>query len=173
MLSLPLELEAWRSFFATLASATATLAGLLFVALSFNLELLLRDEHQHTKRVATQTFAIFLYVLIVALLLLMPHGTRLELALEVAAVAIVGLAGTVRPLLRTLRASPGTAFRRHALQQFAGSLAVFLAMVLTAVGVIRHAPWAVHWLAFVLVGLLVVAARRAWYLLVTVRLLGS
>lgn len=172
MPSPPPELVSWQSFFATLASATATLAGLLFVALSINLELLMRDEHEHTKRVATQTFAMFLYVLIVALLLLMPHGTRLELALEVAAVGLVGLAGATGLLLQTFRASPGTAFRQHALQRFAGSLAVFLAMVLAAVGVLRHWPWAIHWLGIVLVGLLVVAARRAWYLLVTVRLLG-
>jgi hypothetical protein len=172
MPSPPPELVSWQSFFGTLAAATATLAGLLFVALSINLELLMRDEHQHTQRVATQTFAMFLYVLIVALLLLMPHGTRLELALEVAAVGIVGLAGAVGLLLPTFRASPGTAFRRHALQRFAGSLAVFLAMVLAAVGVLRHWPWAIHWIGFVLIGLLVLASRRAWYLLVTVRLLG-
>jgi hypothetical protein len=109
MTSPPPELVAWQSFFATLAAATATLAGLLFVALSLNLELLMRDEHQHAKRVATQTFAMFLYVLIVALLLLMPHGTRLELALEVAAVGVVGLAGALVLLLRTFRASPGMA----------------------------------------------------------------
>ncbi len=172
MPSPPPELESWQSFFATLASATATLAGLLFVALSISLELLVRDEHQHTQRVATQTFAMFLYVLIVALLLLMPHGTRLELALEVAAVGFLGLAGAMGLLSRTLRASPDTTFRRYALQRFAGSLAVFLAMVLAAVGVLRHWPWAIHWIGFVLVGLLVVASRRAWYLLVTVRLLG-
>src|SRR6266540_483638 len=97
-------------------------------------------------RVATQTFAMFLYVLIVALLLLMPHGTRLELALEVAAIGVVGLASAMGLLVRTFQASPGTAFRRQALQRFAGSLAVFLAMVLAAVGVLRHWPWAIHWI---------------------------
>lgn len=172
MPTLPPELVSWQSFFATLASATATLAGLLFVALSFNLELLLRDEHEHSKRIATETFALFLYVLIVALLLLMPHSTRLELALEVAAVGVVGLANAMRRLVQTFQTSPGTAFREHALQRFTASMSVFLAMVVAAFGVLRHWPWAIHWLGMVLVGLLIVAARRAWYLLVTIRLLG-
>jgi hypothetical protein len=101
----------------------------------------------------------------------MPHGTRLELAAEVAAVGIVGLAGAMKGPFQTYRARPGTAFREHALQHFTASLVVFLAMVVAASGVLRQRPWVFHWLGLILVGLLVVAARRAWYLLVTIRLL--
>lgn len=86
----------------------ATLAGLLFVALSFNLELLARAEHEPTHRIATEAFTMFLYVLLVALLV-------------------------------------------------------------TAMGVLRQWPWVLHWAGIVLIVLLFAAVRRAWYLLVTVR----
>lgn len=74
MPSIPLNLQPWQSFYSTLAAVAATLAGLLFVALSLNLELLVRAEHEHTARIARQTFTMFLSVLVGALLLLMLRG---------------------------------------------------------------------------------------------------
>ena len=74
-------------------------------------------------------------------------------------------------LFQTWRAAPGTASRREALRRFGWSLAVFLALAVAAIGVLRHWPWVLHWIGVILVVLLLGAVRRAWYLLVTVRLL--
>ncbi len=74
-------------------------------------------------------------------------------------------------IVQTWRAAPATASRREALRRFGWSLAVFLALVATAIGVLRHWPWVLHWIGIILVALLLGALRRAWYLLVTVRLL--
>jgi phosphotransferase system glucose/maltose/N-acetylglucosamine-specific IIC component len=171
MPSVPLDLQPWQSFYATLAAVAATLAGLLFVALSLNFELFVRAEHEHTARIARQTFAMFLSVLLVALLLLMPQETRFGLELKVGLSGAIGLAGATMYLVQSWRAAPATAFRREALRRFGWSLAVFLALAVAAIGVLRHWPWVLHWIGLILVALLLAAARRAWYLLVTVRLL--
>jgi len=169
--SISLNLQPWQSFYSTLAAVAATLAGLLFVALSLNLDLLERAEHEHTTRIARQTFAMFLSVLVGALLLLMPQQTRVGLELSVGLIGAIGLVGAAMSVVQTWRAAPATASRREALRRFGWSLAVFLALAVAAVGVLRHWPWVLHWIGIILVALLLGAVRRAWYLLVTVRLL--
>jgi hypothetical protein len=171
MPSIPLNLQPWQSFYSTLAAVAATLAGLLFVALSLNLDLLERTEHEHTARIARQTFTMFLSVLVGALLLLMPQETRFGLELNVGVIGAIGLAGATMFLVQTWRAAPATASRRGALRRFGWSLAVFLALAIAAIGVLRRWPWVLHWIGIILVVLLLGAVRRAWYLLVTVRLL--
>jgi hypothetical protein len=97
------DLGPWQSFYTALAATSATLAGLLFVALSFNLELLGRAEHEHTHRTASHAFATFLYVLLIALVLLMPHATRAELVVTLAVVGLVGLGGAIALWWQTRR----------------------------------------------------------------------
>ena len=74
-------LQSWQSFYATIASASATLAGLLFVSLSLNRSRL--DEQ--AQRFARTTFANLVNVLVLALIFLIPHQepTALSLALLV------------------------------------------------------------------------------------------
>jgi modulator of FtsH protease len=169
MPSVPLDLQPWQSFYTTLAAVAATLAGLLFVALSFNLELLARAEHEPTNRIATEAFTMFLYVLLVALLVLMPHETRLGLVVKLAAIGVVGLGGAIAFAVQTWRGAPGSVLHQQALRRFAWSGVVFLALLVTAMGVLRHWPWVLHWAGIALIVLLFAAVRRAWYLLVTVR----
>lgn len=167
------DLGPWQGFYTALAATSATLAGLLFVALSFNLELLGRAEHEHTYRTASQAFATFLYVLLIALVLLMPHATRVELVVTLTVVGLVGLGGAISLGWQTRHgASPGL-HRRAALRWLAWSGSVFLALLVAAVGVTRHWPWVLHWVGLVLIVLLFAAVQRCWYLLVTVRLLEA
>jgi modulator of FtsH protease len=167
------DLGPWQSFYTALAATSATLAGLLFVALSFNLELLGRAEHEHTHRTASHAFATFLYVLLIALVLLMPHATRAELVVTLAVVGLVGLGGAIALWWQTRRGASRSLHRRAALRWLAWSGSVFLALLIAAVGVARHWPWVLHWLGLVLIVLLFAAVQRCWYLLVTVRLLEA
>jgi hypothetical protein len=167
------DLGPWQSFYTALAATSATLAGLLFVALSFNLELLGRAEHEHTHRTASQAFATFLYVLLIALVLLMPHPTREALVVALAVVGLVGLGGALALGWQTRRGASRTVHGRAALRWLAWSGSVFLALLLAAVGVARRWPWVLHWVGLVLIVLLFAAVQRCWYLLVTVRLLEA
>ena len=65
-------MQAWSGFFATIATAAATLLGLLFVAISINAAQSLGAGHDDTRRLAEQGFANYFAVLLVSLVALFP-----------------------------------------------------------------------------------------------------
>jgi len=71
-------LEAWHDFFLLAGTAAVTLVGLLFVALSLNLDVLIHDTKAHLLQHARSTLLSFTYVLFVSLIALVPlQGLRL------------------------------------------------------------------------------------------------
>lgn len=65
-------LHAWEAFYLMAGTASVTLTGLLFVALSMHVAILFREEHARTREMAFQAFQGFLYVLVTALVFLAP-----------------------------------------------------------------------------------------------------
>jgi len=66
--------EAWHDFYLMAGTASVTLVGLLFVALSLHVEVLFRGEHKDFRLLAAEAFQGYLYVLITSLLFLLPVG---------------------------------------------------------------------------------------------------
>ena len=66
--------EAWHDFYLMAGTAAVTLVGLLFVALSLHVAVLFQDEHRDFRMLAAEAFQGYLYVLITALLFLLPVG---------------------------------------------------------------------------------------------------
>jgi len=71
-----LLMQNWAGFFTTIASASATLLGLLFVAISVNATKSLGAGHDDARRLAEQGFANYFAVMLVSLAGLFP-GTSL------------------------------------------------------------------------------------------------
>lgn len=69
-----LLIEKWHEFYLMAGTAAVTLAGLLFVAISFHLDALLDDAHAHLLQLARMTLFSFVYVLIVSLVFLIPDS---------------------------------------------------------------------------------------------------
>jgi hypothetical protein len=67
--------EHWHDFYLLAGTAAVTLVGLLFVALSFHLDTLLRDDKAHLLGTARMAFTSFVYVLMLSLGFLAP-GVR-------------------------------------------------------------------------------------------------
>ncbi len=163
-------LHDWQVFYATLAAACATLTGLLFVALSLNVDIFRRQENADLMVVARQTFAEFLLVLMVALVFLIPH--QVPLGLGVALLAL-GLASTFSALRQSAKhgRTDGQGHRKtryprvHVL-----SLAGCLGIVVLGVGILAglSTTTACNLLVFMLAALLASASMNAWYLLVHV-----
>ena len=86
--------EAWHDFYMMAGSAAVTLVGLLFVALSLHVEILFRPEHRDFRVLAAEAFQGFLYVLITALLFLVPAQDPRFTALVYAIVNVVMLVRT-------------------------------------------------------------------------------
>jgi hypothetical protein len=94
------NIEAWHDFFLLAGTAAVTLVGLLFVALSFNLDALLHDSRQHLLRVARSTLLSFVVVLVLSLAMLAPSGGRTRpLGVQLITLGVVAIVVSWRQLV--------------------------------------------------------------------------
>ncbi len=94
----------WSDLFVACAGASAALAGLLFVAVSINIERILGFEGLPER--ALETLVLLLGVVVVSIVGLIPGQTRTALGVELATVGLIAVAGIAR-LLRHSRPKPG------------------------------------------------------------------
>jgi hypothetical protein len=160
------SLQAWQLFFATVATVAATLTGLLFVSLSLNRERLKGPRAREVISIARNTFGDFLYVLMIALVFIVPHQIPIGLTVALLVLGIASGAGTIvreasRPPRRRKRANqPVLMIRRIALPTLAS-----LGLIIVAVEIALQHYVAVFGLVLVIAALLVTACWNAWQLL--------
>jgi len=154
-------LQSWLTFYATIASASATLAGLLFVSLSVN-----RDRlDAHARMAARRTFANLLDVLVLALIFLIPHQQPFGLGIALIGFGLFRLFATVAEGIKIVRKRNssmvgGTFFRQIGLHLISSS-----GLVALGIGIYRQNPTAMFWPVAIVVGLLGAASWNAWELL--------
>ena len=88
----------WTAFFTAITGAAAALAGLLFVAVSINLDNILKSKTLPPAR-AAETLAILVFVMISSALALVPQDVEL-LGAEILVIAVPLTAITVRSQLK-------------------------------------------------------------------------
>jgi hypothetical protein len=158
----------WNSFFSSTAQVSGGLVGLVFVALTFKPEAMGISGPGGDigmRKLARQTFADFINVLLVSLLMLVPFS-GLQIGYSTAAVGLIGLHRVVRSVLSILR-SGGASGRRTVLLRFwlsfLGNLSLSLAGGGLGLGMIRlDAFWSLLFTGLIL--LLISGARSAWML---------
>lgn len=157
------SIQSWQVFYATVAAASATLTGLLFVSLSLNRERLKGSNAPQVMHMARQTFGDFLYVLMIALVFLVPHELPISLSV---ALLVLGL-------------SRGVAFFREAaisLKNRSMSLVILvkviglpfaasLGLIVVAIAINFGETDAIYALVIVIAALLTSACWNAWLLL--------
>jgi hypothetical protein len=79
----------WHDFFLAAAGAAAVLAGLVFVGVSINLEMIMSDPAYGLAGRALEALVLLVAVLIVTLLLLVPSQGRVLAGAEVLAVGVL------------------------------------------------------------------------------------
>jgi modulator of FtsH protease len=155
----------WGSFFATSASVAATLTGLLFVALSINLQRIL--THPLLPQRAAETLATFAMVLFTALIGLIPEQSGHALGLEMLGLSLpVWIASTLlqrRVLRPDTRSPPHWKVVRIVALQLAA-----LPFVVGSVGLILHAGGGLGWIAAGTVLALATGILNAWVLMVEI-----
>jgi hypothetical protein len=92
----------WEYFFGAIVGAAAALTGLLFVAVSLNLDRILRGPSFLPRR-AAETLAILVFVLYSAALVLVPQDTRV-LGVEILVVVVPFMVVALRSQVAHLRA---------------------------------------------------------------------
>jgi modulator of FtsH protease len=155
----------WGSFFVAIVSAAAALTGLLFVAVSINLQSILKYGAILPSR-AAETLASLLFVMISAALTLVPQNTRL-LGLEILVFALSLLAITVSTQIRHLRQNPYSPVY-WSISRMVASGAATVPGTLAGISLAAHWGGGFYWLVPTAVGGIAGAAWSAWVLLVEI-----
>ena len=155
---------AWQGFCQALVGASAALTGLLFVAVSINLERILERPSFLPAR-AAETLAALLAVLVSCALTLVPQNTRL-LGIELLIVALLLLAVTPRQIA-TRREHPEDPAAWHR-SRIATTAAPAIPTAITGLSLIVHWGGGLYWLAPAALLGIAAAVYSGWVLLVEI-----
>ena len=160
----------WQIFYATIATAAATLVGLLFVSMSLNVRMFTGNKNIGLKKLAILTLTNFLYIIIFALIFLIPRQGPIGLGLPLMCNGFAGLMSTI-PHLRTLLSNiPQGISRRNTYIRAAMTLVAYLVLIIVSFLVmVRASTASLYWLVAPMILLLISASRNTWSLLISVR----
>jgi len=160
------NIEAWKDYAIMVGGASAALAGMLIVALTINIEEIVRFAY--LPRRAMSALVVLMTPLIVAVLVLVPGQSDEAVGIELAVFA--SLVGVV--LFRQLgRYDPDSQRTRE--QWYLGICGPFLlavaALLLAGVGLATGAIGGLLWLVPFVIAAIVGGTAQVWVLLVEVR----
>ncbi len=155
----------WVPFFTAVIAAAASLTGLLFVAVSINLDKIIKGGKFLPAR-AAETLATLLLVVVSSALTLIPQDTRL-LGLEIVIMVVPMLVITVRSQLshrRESRADP----LMWTVSRMTGTAIAMIPCTLAGLSLAGHWGGGFYWLASAALLGIVGAVYNAWVLLVEI-----
>lgn len=161
---------AWLPFFTTLTVAGATLAGLLFVALSLHVSALRREENVNLRHLAQHTFGNFVSVLFVGLFFIVPAAGTVFYGITAIVTVTFGLSYMINRFFSVLRERDNPLYRRYYLRHTLWSFVAYLLILLGGIGLLLvHDAQSVYYaVLMVFIGaamMLMWAMRNSWYLL--------
>jgi hypothetical protein len=163
-------MNAWHDFFLAQATATATLTGLVFVAVSINLQKIVSDPRSGLAGRAGEALILLVGVLTVSVLVLVPAQGVGVLGVEVLVVGLAAWGWIVAiqlPRLRewgTMRADLRGPF---VVRVVLGQVAT-LTLVIAGVAVLWVGPGGLYWLVAGTLFSILAALFEAWVLLVEI-----
>jgi hypothetical protein len=160
----------WTDLFVASAGASAALAGLVFVAVSINIERILRYEGLPDR--ALETVLLLLSVLVVSILGLMPGQSRVALGAELLGEALlITVAVAVlmtRSVPRGARNVPREARREWMVTRIGVSALGTVPLVIGGASVLAGSGGGLYWTAAGIVGGIFGGVANAWVLLVEI-----
>jgi hypothetical protein len=160
------QLAAWRPFYATVATACATLIGLLFLALSLNLDRIHDEQGSDLMRQAQQSFGNLLYALAISLVFLVPFEAPIGLCIALLSLCAAGLVATFRVILSIRR--EGRSLRGQ-LAEVGLSLLVYVVLLVVSLMLLSGNTDSLYALVGVVAAMLIRPSRNAWNFLLRAR----
>ncbi len=154
----------WKDLFVAVAGASAALTGLLFVAVSINLERILKFEGLPER--ALETLLFLVSALLVSIVGLIPGQSHVALGLELLVVSLVAAAVILR--LPTLRMDDAEVERSWVLTRWAVRLAATVPFVIGGASVLAECGGGLYWVAAGIVFAIIGGVASAWVLLVEI-----
>jgi modulator of FtsH protease len=158
--------EHWTDLFVAGAGAAAALTGLVFVAVSINIERILRLEGAPER--AFQTILVLLGVVVVSIFGLVPGQSRVALGLELTAESVLCLAGIAVLFRPGVRAEGASDEPSHLASRLALSVPGVLLLVVGGASMIADGGGGLYWTMAGVVVSLVGGVINAWVLLVEI-----
>jgi hypothetical protein len=160
------QVQAWQTFYATIATSAATLVGLLFVALSLKLEAVSLSENAGMRLLARQTFTTFIYLIAISLIFLIPQQDHYGLGPSLIVIAILGLIITATEL-RAVRPNLSMSNDRILIRRSGIKIAAFTSLLVIAVLILKGSDAKIlYWMIAPILILLISASLNTWSLLV-------
>ena len=160
------QIQQWQLFFATVAGASATLMGLIFLSLSLKLNVLKQMKDKRIRQIAWQTFANFFFLIMFALVFLVPEQTPIGLSLPILIICTVAIGITIS---QGVQAKSIGATSSRLLRDSVPSLIAYLGLIVITILLLIDIRQSLIWILPVVVVLLAIAIRNAWSLLVDAR----
>lgn len=157
----------WNSFFLAVAGAAATLMGLLFVGVQFQIETLMADLRWQA--VARSTFSMYVCLFVIPLVLIIPTLNNSSRAIALLIITAIGMIRTFRTWLPVWR-NRQQRQRERLWQGFwllVGPIAVYLSVALSAIQLYsaNQADAIFTGLALTLSSFFPIVLRNSWNLL--------
>lgn len=162
------NLASWQSVYLAIAAASATLAGLLFVALSLHVRTVQDPKSANVRRLAEHTFRDFVRCLMACLFLLIPKASPAFLGPILMMLGLFGIGRVGLTLVQTYRDKVAKAHGRYVMQRL--SLSTLADAFLLAAGyfILVQSPDIDYWMLLfgALAIMLISSTRNAWFILV-------
>jgi hypothetical protein len=157
--------DGWGAFAATVAAVAATLTGLLFVAVSINIQRILQFKNLPAR--AAATLILFATPLIVGLFVLIPDQATVALGLELLLGGLLVLGIQLVIDLRSERAEPESRSGRIITRTFP-AVAGGGCIAIAGISFLTGSGGGLYWLVPATVVTIVFGLENAWVLLVEI-----
>jgi hypothetical protein len=158
----------WETFYLLVGTAAVTLIGLLFIAVSINVELFQGNMSNVLQSFAALTFNCFFYVLLLAILFIIPGNTYLGLGIPI---LLLGILVTINAILQQKRTKksqiPGIRF--DIASRFTIPIISMGLLIILAIGILLQIEYTLYGFVVIIILLLGSASQNAWALLIAIK----
>lgn len=160
----PAAIEAWSDLFVASAGASAALAGLVFVAISINVEAIVKNRG--LPEMGVVTIMLLLGVLIVSLFGLIPEQSNQDLGIELLVMSIIWTLGIGWFAFRSL---PGESNLERTVSRLGLPAFGTLPYLAGAIILVSGSDTGMYFVFAGMIGAVIAAVMDAWILLVEIR----